>query len=371
MANIYIDAANGDGGTGDGPIGNPYKTLQVGINNATGGDSIFLADNVAHILTAAINWDTGFTISNNFYLKIKPYSVNGAITIQRPDESSPRMGAIIDGNNTAVDPFIGSGTKPTAFSVENIKFQNFTTYTYREPASYATVFGCEFDCSSVGNNVAVRWETGGKWAMFYNNYIHSYTGSASVVGANGRILNNYIDTNSTSINGQVWLNGRNLSMVIGNIIKFGGSNVGLYSLQREIEIYGNTIINDGSANAKGIDILNSFDSYIYDNLFYKFDGAGAKPLNIQTANQRLLILGNNAYFDCNSPDSSNVVSMDLQAEDVVGSGNPFTDSINDNYTPTLASGLRGAALSNPNSSLDIGAVQSAASGGGNIFILNT
>jgi hypothetical protein len=364
MADWYCDFTNGD----DADAGTallPKKTLQATINVATNGDNIFIANTSAQVLAATITWNTGYTATGNVRLSIKAWDNGGSLTIQRPDEATPRIAAVIDGGGVAVDPFVGAGTRPNHFSVENIRFQNFTTHAYREMAGYSFVSGCEFNGSTVGNNIAVRFESSGRWGMFFNNYVHSYTGTANAITGNGMILNNFIETASTSASGQLWLNARNISAAVGNIIKTIGGTA-IFTGQREIQIIGNTIIGNGAASAKGIVTSGTADSQIYNNVVYNYNGTSAKPLSIESPSSinNFVVIGNNAFYNSNAADTTASAIMDFQPQDITASGDPFVDSANNNFTLIEAAAARQAALANPNSKLDIGAVQSEYGSGG-------
>ena len=59
MADIYVDASVG--GPGTGTSGDPYQSLQTGIDNASAGDVIHIANTSAVVLSSGLSFVSGFT----------------------------------------------------------------------------------------------------------------------------------------------------------------------------------------------------------------------------------------------------------------------------------------------------------------------
>lgn len=356
-ADLYVDYSSGDDANAGTSSGSPKKTIQDMVDNATQGDTIYLSDSAAHVLAAAITWTTGFTASGTTYTTFKAWDNGGSITIQRPDEATARVAAEIDGNSTATH-FLNYTSHPNYIALKDLKIHSMTSSLVRFPA-YGVMEGCEFDCT--GNTTTCVRHDNSTEGTVAGSYIHSYTSTGYALSIQGSVYNTYFDVASTSANGSINLAARGEAFY-NNIVKVTGGNVGFYAAQRESKIYNNTFISDGTASAVGLEMVSAYDGYVYNNLFYNFDGTSAKPLLI-SGTQKFRIFGNNAYFDSNTADSpTGSIGSDLTGDDIVTTGDPFVSSGTDDYCVTGSSAEDAAYPTG--SLLDIGALECTASGGG-------
>jgi hypothetical protein len=370
MANWYVDYVNGnDANAGTALL--PKKTIQAAVNLATRRDVIHLADTGNHVLAGPLTWNTGYTNTGSGWLVFKSWNNGGSQTIQRPDETTSRVAALIDGTDT-ISGLLSFAPPPTILI--NLKLTNFTSYV-ADPfgGGPLIMYGCE-----------VYGQSGTQWvvisrgsSILANNYIHSNTTARTPVvlsdGNTAFFQNNWVESSgSTAIIGM-----DNNNNVLGNIIKVLSAGVSVSVITNNQGYFsGNTIIANGLANQFVFSASTSNVGKVYNNVMYGFNGAGSKPFNM-TGTSIAYILGRNAYYDCNTNtfNPEGLVGLDLTSEDIYASGDPFVDSANNDYrlNPVTGAAAIGSGLGNYNSSIDIGAVQSASGGGGggsNIFIIN-
>lgn len=340
MATWYCDYTNGDDTTGSGASGAPWKTLQKAVNSATGGDTINIADTSAQVLSASISWSSGWTADNTKKTIIQAWANGGAITIQRPDEATARVGATINGNGFNI---FSSTSHPNNLFLKNLKFTGGSDRLLRLYGTGSIVYGCEFYGSTNGS---LEFQDSTQTGAY--NYIHSFTSAfGSVTLNNTFFINNFIESqNIPNTSGALGVNNPR-SIITGNIIKLSSTNrYGLYVSNSPSYIFGNTFISDGTASHSGVYTLGTPNAVsIYNNLFYNFDGASSQPLSFG-ATSNMGIVGYNAYYDCNSNATPRLIVADLTANDVIGTGDPFVDSANDDYSVT-GSTAEDAGLGNP------------------------
>lgn len=380
MANWYIDYLNGNDANA-GTIGSPKQLFQAAWDVGAGGDTFFLSDSAPHPIITPITSNTGFTLNNDLYTKIKPWNNGGSITIQRPDEAAPRVAAQLD--VTALSFNITN--LPIKVTTEDIIFSGGNTAQVQAAESWG-LYGCKFTRPITADASVIYMQGGGVKVenCFFDNIIstRSIIGAASLYST---ILNNYFSNIASGGAFGIPYSFIELAAfgveIDGNILDIStDGDIGI----RIVEHYwptirNNTIKSNGGANQYGVQIYgkNNFgtifaDLLLNNNVFYQFNGALSKP--ISTVNSpSALSYGKNAFFDCNASDSFASIGLDFTAGDVIGAGDPFTNSAAHDYTLAVGNAGRGAALSNPGASLDMGAVQSASSGGGSsssIFIIN-
>ena len=358
MANWYCDYTNGDDTTGDGSSGTPWKTIQKTINSATGGDTIFIANTSAQVLAAAITWNTGWTANNNKYTIIQAWDNGGAITIQRPDEAIARVGATIDGNSS-ITAFISATSAPQKIVFKNLNIINFTGTTFFNEQSI--IKGCAF----TGFNVFGDAINLNLYCMVFNSYFYNNS-CLSIINTNtGSVIQNNLFKNnplsSTFSDRDVIRGNGNNILVLNNI--FNNSRGGITCISFGAIVCGNTFLNITAGTKAGVRLNQNLCS-VYNNIFVNIAGSGGVAIK-STSALILNVLGNNLFYANDSNMSSfTQVGVDLTANDITASGDPFVDSANDDYTLIESSAARQAALANPNSKLDIGAVQSEYGSGG-------
>lgn len=373
-ASLYCDYTNGnDANDCTNGTTELCQTLQRCVNVATRGDTIHIANTSAQVLTASLSFAAGFTNTGNDYIRFVAWDNGGSITIQRPDEVTARVAATITGDGTF--PYLTNSSLVSKSFFQNIKF----SYSYADSvllwansADDVVVEGCEFDSgTSTGTNQLLIYT--GSFGTYINNYIKrpSTGGIYGVFGAaSNKFINNYFKQTGTfssqtipflSIAGAA-------SMAVGNIFVSTQDTTLIGIVDQSLHtIENNTFVASSSKTSVGISFAtNVKNSIVANNVFYKFNGTSSKPIKTSGTGNYESVVGKNAYYDCNANDSFDGISLNLTGDDISASGDPFVDSASDDYTLDTTTGAAsiGAGLANPNSSIDIGAVQSAAGGGG-------
>jgi hypothetical protein len=360
MATLYCDYTNGDDTTGLGTSVSPWKTLQKTVNSATGGDTINIANTSAQVLAAALTWNTGFTADNTKYTIIQAWDNGGSITIQRPDETTPRLGAIIDGAG-----LYALNISPQKIRLKNLKIQNFVVIgDLIWIANNSSVDGCEFkDNNADGGSVLVGYI----YCTINNCFFHDNYGAYIIKPIYfGQVINNFIEDNLKGViygGPQTILSSRSGNIIRENIFKNNEHTSDINTEFDPATIENNTFESDGSASKIAV-TLSHDGCVVNNNIFYKYDGAGSKPINVIASTVDLL--GYNSFYESNASTFPSQIGIDLTSFDVSTSGNPFINSALDDYTLDSVSGAAsiGSGLGNPKSYIDRGAVQSQAGGGG-------
>ena len=129
MADYYADNTNGDDTTGDGSSGNPWATIQKAVDNATGGDTIHLANTSAFVLSSSVNWTLFGATSADAPLLITSWDNGGSITIDFPaiggEAATSRVAAEIDGND-AVSSILSSSGAPLYVYLNGLQMHSTT-----------------------------------------------------------------------------------------------------------------------------------------------------------------------------------------------------------------------------------------------------
>jgi hypothetical protein len=366
MADWYCDFTNGDDSTGLGTELSPWKTLQKTVDSATGGDTINVANTSAQSITTRISWTSGFTADNDKFTIFKAWDNGGSITIQRPDESAARVAAQI---NATSDRIVNTTSHPNKLVFENIKFTASAGQTaiLLLAGEGSIINGCEFDNTGMGGagNTLTSSNT-----HVSNSYFKINSASHSIaLNSRTTFIANYIQGISVGATG-IQMGATDSCLIENNIFDYkdataSTTHIIINNNQRlNIGIQNNTFIVNSDYGFIGIDntAINTTTKSI-NNIFYKFDNASSLPKRY-IANGSAGIVGHNAYYSSNAPNVAANIGLDLTANDITASGDPFVDSANNNFTLIESALARQAALANPNSKLDIGAVQSEYGSGG-------
>lgn len=357
MANWYCDYTNGNDSTGSGTSGSPYKTLQKAISVASGGDTIYIANTSAQVLTSEISW-TGFT-ANSSYLDIKSWNNGGSLTIQKPNEASARVAAFINGGGVATF-FFSRTSIPTKVRFWNIKFYNHNIagnpFMHYTPNDWSFI-GCAFD----GGDLNAQFVYCDGFTTFINCYFYASinpSGNLMMCFDNTIIKNCYFD-NETNSSTRDTIQIASVGFIDTTIIKQTGAGRGINITSNYGFVRNCTFVSDGSANQTGLYTTGSSNHDVTNNLFYKFNGSSSKPYDLSVF-ARYFTVGYNSTYDCNAGTISGGAIADLTSFDVSGSGDPFVNSAGNDYSVT-GSSSEGAGVGQ---NMNIGAVQEISGGGG-------
>ena len=138
----YCDFVNGDNTTGDGSSGNPWKTLYYALDsaggNVVGGETVYVADSGAEVLTTPILIDNAPTAAAPIVIR-GDWTQDAVITIPHPD--GDLVAAKLDGNNAVASIF--AGTKRSYVVYYRMIFANSTSFLIESSTSNIFI-QCEF-----------------------------------------------------------------------------------------------------------------------------------------------------------------------------------------------------------------------------------
>lgn len=356
MADCYVDATNGTAHpTGTGTSGNPYATIQDALDNfgswsTTSGNTLYLANTAAFVLTSSIDFDTSVAKAEA-PLVVTSWDNGGSLTATGPQGATISPAAEIDGNDAVASICDASTTNVTFYKIK----AHSTTSTVLPLSTNSMVYCCEV-----------------------------YNGTETIGGLNNQVVGSYIHTDQTGIFGSV----TDCRVIIGNEIEGGyrgaGANAGgvialnyihgqtdeaicIYADQNSIIL--NTIDGTGAdSDATGINTLNNLTAYehniIVDNIISNWSGATAKGVDMPTGTPSAMI-GNNAFYN-NTTDTS-VPTSGLDFTNITESSDPFTAVGSNDYSLVSgASSINASVLiGNGATQAHVGAWQDfSASGGG-------
>jgi len=207
VGNKWYISPLGDDSTGNGSIGDPFRTIQHGINIAIPGDSIIAENGIYEeniniyfkevgILSRYIYSSDFNDISNTI---IDGNAAGSVISVRGCDTSTAVIGFTIR-NGLAGD---GGGLlvqNSKLIISNNIITENATTYNF----GFGGGINCRYSDCTISQN------------LIYRNFAYSWGGGISLSGSNALILNNTICHNGRSTGG-ILCGGSN-ALIINNII---------------------------------------------------------------------------------------------------------------------------------------------------------
>lgn len=345
-ANYYADCSQSDGG--DGSEGDPYDTAQLALDDASGGDTVWIAGTCT--LSSEINW-TGFGGGTSLAAKltIRGWDNGQAanVTPAAGDRTSPSIvGAVLDGQDSVAVPFSHTND-PNYVNYLNIKFIRFTGPW--QPNYYLTVVNCEF---TDWNSSNYMWY-GSNIVTHINNYWHDNDNGAYLAIFSGDVFMYGCVYETDGIISPIGA----VSVYANNIFKSTSTPI-IYNQQNLNKFVNNTFIGDpaksdqvfiqnGSANIHPDTLIN--------NIFMDIDTFATANGGADTS---LGIVGWNALYNTSYNGTNNEIFVDLTEYDVTESTYP----IDSNYDLVAGTNSENAALSV--GELDIGGSESSSGGGG-------
>jgi len=367
MATIYVDPLNGtdngDAGRGEGEGTDAYASIAYALANygsfsSTEGNTIYLADTAADVLSASLDCDTSVATVES-PLAIVGYHYDGsnggsagAITATLPWGRTVSAGEI-DGND-AVAQIIDTNTSYT--TLRRLKMHSVTGIVI---SLYTNSRAVECEIYDGGT---VRTVSGSGRGYFIWCTIRHTTGGGNGVYAPARVEGCEISDHDEGV--LIFLNYSGIAS--GNLIH-GITDAGIQVLGDGITVEGNTIDGSGAAtDAIGVEMTsaNVEGTNIYNNLITNFSGASAKAIYAPTGSP-CATRGNNAFYN-NSTDNDTPAPAN-PITDVTESGDPYTDAASDDFSLDSGASSIGAAIitnADPDNPDNIGAWQDYSSGGG-------
>ena len=346
----FVDPNAGDDGTGDGSVGTPWRTIQHALDtitrDGTNGDQINIKAGTADVLTASLSLATYGTPTNTARLVFRGYT------------SAADDGGIgeIDGNATYR---ILAATTYDFLTFRDLKIGNTGANLILHADAQTVVDNCELHTGTVQ---AVYISSG----VITNSWIHDTASSYALSGGAGLVVvGNFIDSKSTiAITGP--------KVTVNNIVKMNTACTTGISVPLSGICVGNTIFDaNGGTSNKGI--TASWYTTVINNLIVDNNGASAIGINLTAANPAHTVCGN-GFHDC----TTEVVETSAQVakSNNTISAEPFTDSANQDFTPTsdvsavyptLYRGSDDGANTGTTTQAQVGAAQVISAGGGGLL----
>ena len=364
MADYYIDPSTGDDTTGSGTSSYPWATLQKGIDNANGGDTIYLANTAADVVTSQINWSffgstTGSNTTNP--LMIRGWDNGGSITIASPVATITGVGEI-DTTGQSFSPLFSTSSRPNDIIFYRIKFtgQGSTgnTSTYISCGNRWGFYECEF----VADRYGAFCLGGGQDNQVVGCYLHSDGVSTTSQGITSFGVNNRTSNIAYCYFKDLT---RCIQSVRGGIYScvFDSIATNIPPLrQAQGAVFGNTIYTSGSTTTSLVEIHSAFLP-VMNNIIKGANGVGGVGISTADGNTPFM-LGNNHFHD-NSTNMSATPRLSLGTDQT--NDPTFTDaaggdfSVGSNAQGKGYAGLPGSSTTNY---LNMGAVQEQAGSGG-------
>jgi len=350
VADIYCDATNGNDSTGDGSAGTPYATLQKCVDNASGGDTIWIGDTVAQVLSAAISWTSGWGggTSDTSWLIIRGWDYSAGAGFDGVGE--------INGNDAVANIF-NSTSRPTYVHLHCLTLHSTTSTTVTGSNYWAMTH-----CTVHGGTYGIFLGTSGSVA---NCHVYDCSSSCVYLQNQTFLTKSFIDGASCSSDA-VLIAGLGVSVtrniVLGNSA-WGATNAAIGNISDGPLIDGNTLVGDSNA---GCGIRTTGEIVTATNNIITGFATG-----LTESSGHFAVYGYNQFYNNTSDESVTTYSIALGGN---STANPdFVDAAGGDYTPqTFADGYPATFFgSSTTSEIKIGAVQEAggggAAGGGSIF----
>jgi len=276
MADIYCDNTNGNDTTGTGAAGTPYKTIQKGVDNAAGGDVIWIGDTSAQVLSTAISWSSGWSAGTgeNAYLTVRGWDYSGGAGVDGD--------CVIDCNSAAVNAF-STTSQPNYVFVYRVHIKDATGFGWDGNGQRWHFERCEVSgCGGGGIDNA-------GYQKVRNCYIHDNTGNGVEVSGDSLVTQCFITRNSAY---NVHCQGSFCVITHNLLTDPGTTNINIES--DDVQVEHNTLVGDGTTNNTGITLSsNSGSSTITNNIITDHAGGTGKGINI--LGNKPVVMGNNQF----------------------------------------------------------------------------
>lgn len=358
MANYFVSPGAGSDATGDGSIGNPWKSVQYALDNITqgaSGDEIHVQAGAADVLSAGLSLATYGTPGISKPLTIRGYtsaardggrgeiSGDGQYSIYNSGENSNK------GYISFIDMVLGNtgsgrvfwGSSPSV-SFVNCIFHSCTRAFIETTAVRTSCVGCHFS----GNSGNYDIDTSGPYMYIQNCTFEKALGVACV----------YVSAWTPIIDGCVF----RISVDTSLSAVMASNMAGCY-------VTNNTIYSSSANTSAGIACSGDTIVVAINNLIAGFSGAGGKGIALAGG---WATLGGNAYRNNTTNESISVHMMAVVLPSITLTADPFVNAAGGDFRLKDASLAAGAAwpqswpgLPNTGNARDIGAAQRAAAAG--------
>lgn len=350
MSEQYVDpaiAAN----SGSGTIGDPYGDLQYALNTITRdtskGDRINIKAGAPEVLAASLNFSAYGTPTGT-----APCVIEGYTSVAGDGGKGD-----IDGNG---GNFYISYQVPY-LSYRNMKLHGTGTANAVIFSTFASLVECEvYDATPV-------WSALKGTTSIISCHFHDLTG---VAATDSSYVEDCYFENGTILKFSVCLYAPTNGTVTRNFFNINGSTTAITgSTGPNQNITHNSILCDGGTG-QGI-FQNAHNGGLWhSNIVEGFSGAGGKGIVTLYSSKSVSMQGNNAcYNNTTNYDSVGTIAMQLGADEILAASGFAKEGANTfanrhtYYSPVDTGNVYGGAYS-PAGTLDKGAVQHVAAGGG-------
>ena len=360
MADIYIDPSTGNDTTGSGTSGSPWATLQKGVDNANGGDTIHLANTAADVFTTALTWNTGFgstsgTSSGN-PLNIVGWDNGGALAMTMPGSQTAVTVGEVNGNSI-VTSYDSSTSRPAFVTYHGIRFKDFVPASSAAMVNGIGIYTAFINCEFSGiTQFEFGLNSAGQDSWVIGCYFHGHEQARGINSAGNHVHGNYFE-----VHGYAAIINKAGASFCNNIVKSSSTDYDPFVQSNAVTtlIANNTFYVDSGVSTASCISAAAEESVIINNIFYGFNGTGGTGIG-----NSVNVTGYNCFYNCYSSETA----PDYSLGNNVTTDPSFANTATSDFTPSgadvLNSGLPrfpGSGTDNPS---DMGAVYVGSGGGG-------
>lgn len=291
MADWYCDYTNGDDTTGTGSSGSPFKTLQKGIDSATRGDNIWVANTSAQVLSSALTWNTGYNTTGSGETFIRGWDNGGALSINMPGVGDIPAGKI-DASGLTVDWGNGSTGQANTTWLDLIIDSSNTANSVNGRSAWNFI-NCKFEASTKTGGYHITFPRN-CWSCHFDTYgltncldavmncVFVETDGYAVYSGNVQLLNNLFITKSTGTGSNPIVNPTGTTAkIIGNTVISKTARTGPLILAPLVYWIANNVLQGASGvGGSGID-FGSNASFSTANVFYDCTSNAVNDANVR------------------------------------------------------------------------------------------
>lgn len=314
--NYYVDPLNGNDSTGNGSIGNPWRSTQKALDtivkDTTNGDQINLRNTAPDIIAAQLSSTIYGNASVTAPLIIRGYSNvanDGGVGILSGNGSLPILAVSQNfvSSSLFIDLHFTNGGASNLVGGHNLQALN------------GKFFRCKFS-ETTGRGLSLRGSN-----VYGCHFQNCGTGVFTYTASGWQILDCFFENCGTAIVSNI-----GLGVIMGNIVKITGNNSGFLLNSGDNIVKQNSIYAAGSTGY-GVWVDSVYAALIQNNIVVGFSGAGGRAIR-GNATTNVFVCSNNKFYD-------NAANLDLVGDIFADLGNndvlaamPFTDPANNDFS---------------------------------------
>lgn len=352
--NYFVDPNAGNDTTGDGSVGNPWKTVQHALNTITrdtaNGDQINVKTGAADVLSAPLSFATYGSASAGEPLIIRGYTSAA---------NDGGIGEISGGGSVGI---VSSASTATWLIWIDMKLHNCGAATVLDQGATGVRWNLE--------NCEISTSTGDGANLRIANYVNCYfhdVASGIVSGSAAPYILNCVFENCSDYAVEMSGSGAIIADCIISVPTAGAGGIYVWDSNSAAIIINNTIYSS-SGTGKGIlfRTANDFLAALINNHFEGFSGAGG--VGIDANGGDIGVAAGNTFYN-NTTDTSYGDRFNVPlADDTSLASSPLTDPGNGDFSVSTALKAAGWPTAfkgiSTNQFLDAGAAQREEAGGG-------